>query len=207
MRYDLQIIASWIEPGSKVLDLGCGEGDLLSSLKKEKQIIGTGIESSEEKVAICIERGVQVLQGDITEEVVDYPDNAFDYVILSQTLQQVYGPHKLIKELLRVGRQIIVSFPNFSHWSIRLQILFSGYAPKNRQLPYEWYDTPNIRVITIQDFRRFVKNTGCRLIREVAINTHSHDLQGSIITFLPNLRATFGVFLVSRRNNGNKGQP
>jgi methionine biosynthesis protein MetW len=200
MRYDLQIIASWIEPGSKVLDLGCGEGDLLRHLKKEKQILGTGIESSEEKAAKCIEKGLQVLQGDITEEILDYPDNAFDYVILSQTLQQVYEPHKLIKELLRVGRRIIVSFPNFSHWAIRLQILFSGYAPKNRQLPYEWYDTPNIRVITIKDFRRFVSNTGCRLIKEVAINTHSQDLQGNIINFLPNLRATYGIFLVSRMN-------
>ena len=203
MRYDLQIIASWIDPGSKVLDLGCGEGELLSYLKKEKRIIGTGIESSEDKAAKCIERGLQVLQGDITEEILDYPDNAFDYVILSQTLQQVYEPHKLIKELLRVGRRIIVSFPNFSHWAIRLQILFSGYAPKNRQLPYEWYDTPNIRVITIKDFRRFVSNTGCRLIREVAINTHSQDLQGKIINFLPNLRATYGIFLVSRKDDNS----
>ncbi len=198
MRYDLQIIASWIDPGSRVLDLGCGEGELLSYLKKEKQTIGTGIESSEEKVTKCIEKGVQVLQGDIIEEILDYPDNAFDYVILSQTLQQVYEPDKLIKELLRVGRRIIVSFPNFSHWSIRLQIFFFGYAPKNRQLPYEWYNTPNIRVITIKDFRRFVRDTGCQLIKEVAINTHSQDLQGSIISFLPNLRATYGIFLVSK---------
>ena len=204
MRYDLQIIASWIDPGSKVLDLGCGKGELLSYLKKEKQILGTGIESSEEKAAKCIEKGLQVLQGDITEEILDYPDNAFDYVILSQTLQQVYEPHKLIKELLRVGRRIIVSFPNFSHWAIRLQILFSGYAPKNRQLPYEWYDTPNIRVITIKDFRRFVNNTGCRVIREVAINTHSQDLQGNIINFLPNLRATYGIFLVSKMNGNDE---
>jgi methionine biosynthesis protein MetW len=203
MRYDLQIIASWIDPGSRVLDLGCGEGELLSYLKKEKQTLGTGIESSEEKVTKCIEKGVQVLQGDIIEEIFDYPDNAFDYVILSQTLQQVYEPDKLIKELLRVGRRIIVSFPNFSHWSIRLQILFSGYAPKNRQLPYEWYNTPNIRVITIKDFRRFVNDTGCRIIKEMAINTHSQDLQGSIISFLPNLRATYGVFLVSKKNIGS----
>ena len=198
MRYDLQIIASWIEPGSKVLDLGCGEGDLLSHLKRDKNISGTGIESSEEKVAKCIEKGVQVLQGDITEEITDYPDHAFDYVILSQTLQQVFEPHKLLKELLRVGKHIIVSFPNFSHWAIRFQILFSGYAPKNRQLPYDWYDTPNIRVITIKDFRLFVRGIGCQVIKEVAINTHSHDLQGNIISFLPNLRATYGIFLVSK---------
>ncbi len=202
MRYDLQIIASWIEPDSRVLDLGCGEGELLSFLKKEKRVSGTGIESSEAKVTKCIENGVQVLQGDITEEVHDYPDNAFDYVILSQTLQQVLKPDILIKELLRVGKKIIVSFPNFSYWSIRLQILFFGYAPKNRQLPYEWYNTPNIRIITIKDFRRFVRETGCKVIREVDINTHSDNLQGNIINFLPNLRATYGIFMVSRKNNG-----
>ena len=201
MRYDLQIIASWIEPGSRILDLGCGEGELLSFLKREKRVMGTGIESSEAKVTKCIEKGVQVLQGDITEEVQDYPDNSFDYVILSQTLQQVLEPDLLIKELLRVGKKIIVSFPNFSYWSIRLQILFFGYAPKNRQLPYEWYNTPNIRIITIKDFRRFVRETGCQVIEEVDINTHSDDLQGNIINFLPNVRATYGIFLVSRRNN------
>jgi methionine biosynthesis protein MetW len=199
MRYDLQIIASWIEPGSRVLDLGCGEGELLGFLKREIVIKGTGIESSETRIDKCIEKGVQVLQGDITEEVHDYPDNSFDYVILSQTLQQVLEPDKLIKDLLRVGNKIIVSFPNFSYWSIRLQILFFGYAPKNRQLPYEWYNTPNIRIITIKDFRRFVRETGCQVIKEAGINTHSDDLQGKIITFLPNLRATYGIFLVSRK--------
>lgn len=200
MRYDLQVIASWIKSGSRVLDLGCGEGELLLYLKKEKGVRGTGIESSEAKVEKCFDKGLQVLQGDITEEVRDYPDNTFDYVILSQTLQQVLEPDMLIRELLRVGKKIIVSFPNFSYWSIRLQILFFGYAPKNRQLPYEWYNTPNIRIITIKDFRRFVKDTGCRVLKEMDINTHSDDLQGKIVRFLPNLRATYGIFLVSRKN-------
>ncbi|MBU0673091.1 MAG: methionine biosynthesis protein MetW [Proteobacteria bacterium] len=198
MRYDLQIIASWIEPGSRVLDLGCGHGDLLNFLKEEKQVSGTGIENSEELAAFCIERGLQVLQGDINEEILDYQDNWFDYVILSQTLQQVYRPDWLLNELLRIGGRVIVSFPNFSHWSIRIQLLLKGYAPKNPQLPFDWYNTPNIRVITIKDFRRFIRKIGCRLEKEVAIDTSSHDLQGKIISFLPNLRATYGIFLVSR---------
>jgi methionine biosynthesis protein MetW len=198
MRFDLQIIASWIEPGSKVLDLGCGEGDLLHHLKKNKQVVGAGIEHVEEKVAQCIERGLSVLQGDINEEVLDYPDNTFDYVILSQTLQQVYEPAKLIQSLLRIGNKGIVSFPNFCHWGIRLQVVVTGFAPISKQLPYQWYDTPNIRVITIKDFRKFSKEVGFEILKEVAINTNSHDRHGNIVGLLPNLRATYGIFLIGR---------
>lgn len=198
IRFDLQIIASWIEIGSKVLDLGCGGGDLLYFLKKHKQVEGTGIERVEAKVAQCIEKGLSVLQGDISEEVMDYPDNTFDYVIVSQTLQQVYEPDKLIRSLLRIGKKGIVSFPNFSHWRVRLQLLGTGYAPITRQLPYQWYDTPNIRVITLKDFRKFSREVGFKILKEVAINTNSHDRHGNIVTFLPNLRATYGIFLIGK---------
>lgn len=198
MRFDLQIVASWIEPGSRVLDLGCGEGDLLRFLGENKLVVGTGIEIVEAKVARCIERGLSVLQGDINEEVLDYEDDTFDYVILSQTLQQVYEPPKLIQSLLRIGKKGIVSFPNFGHWGIRLQLLVRGHAPITKQLPYEWYDTPNIRVITIKDFRRFSEEVGFSILKEVAINTHHHDRQGKIVKFLPNLRATYGIFLIGR---------
>ncbi|MBT8331495.1 MAG: methionine biosynthesis protein MetW, partial [Deltaproteobacteria bacterium] len=149
MRYDLQIIASWIDPGSRVLDLGCGSGELLRFLINNKQVRGSGIELEEDKVAACIEKGLTVLQGDINAEVLDYPDLAFDYVILSQTLQQVYAPDKLIRAIMRIGKKGIVSFPNFSHWACRLQLLYTGFAPVTKQLPYQWYNTPNIRVITI----------------------------------------------------------
>ncbi len=198
MRFDLQIIASWIEPGSKVLDLGCGEGDLLYYLKEKKGVACTGIERVEAKVAHCIERGLSVLQGDINEEVLDYPDDTFDYVILSQTLQQVYEPQKLIQSLLQIGRKGIVSFPNFSHWRVRLQLLMTGYAPITKQLPYEWYDTPNIRVITIKDFRKFSKEVGFSIIKEVAISSRNHDRRGDTIQFLPTLRATYGIFLIGK---------
>ena len=199
MRYDLQIIASWIEPGSHVVDLGCGEGDLLQHLITHKGVHGTGIERNEEKVAACIEKGLSVLQGDINEEVHDYPEGRFDYVILSQTLQQVYEPAALIRSMLRIGHKGIVSFPNYSHWGIRLQVIFTGYAPFSRQLPYPWYETPNIRVITLKDFRKFVHEVGMRVLAEVAIDTHSQDRYGRIIAFLPNLRATYGIYLIAKR--------
>jgi methionine biosynthesis protein MetW len=198
IRYDLQIVASWIEPGSKVLELGCSEGNLLYFLKKNKQVTCTGIEINEARVAACIEKGLTVLQGDINEEVLDYPDDVFDYVILSQTLQQIYEPSQLFRSMLRIGKRGIVSFPNFSHWSIRMQLFFKGYAPITKQLPYEWHNTPNIRVITIKDFRKYAKDVGFRIIKEVAINTNNQERSGNIIRFLPNLRATYGIFLIEK---------
>jgi methionine biosynthesis protein MetW len=198
MRFDLQVIASWIEPGSKVLGLGCGEGDLLYHLKRHKQATCTGIEINEAKVAKCIEKGLTVLQGDINEEVLDYPDGAFEYVILSQTLQQIYEPGELIRSMLRIGKKGIVSFPNFSHWSVRVQLLATGRAPITKQLPYEWHNTPNIRVITIKDFRRFSKEAGFDILKEVTINTKHQDKSGNIVRLLSTLRATYGIFLIGK---------
>jgi methionine biosynthesis protein MetW len=198
LRYDLQIIASWIEPGSRVLDLGCGEGDLLQFLIRDKHVTGSGIEHDEKKVGDGIEKGLSILQGDINTEILDYPDSTFDYVILSQTLQQVYEPASLIHSMMRIGKKGIVSFPNFSHWGIRLQLLFSGYAPISRQLPYEWYNTPNIRVITIKDFRKFTQEVGFTILKEAAINTQTETRFGKAIKIFPNLRATYGVFLIGR---------
>lgn len=204
LRFDLSIIASWIKPGSRVLDLGCGHGDLLDWLKKHKGIQGTGIEQDKEKAAGCISRGLSVLQGDLKDEVLDYPDGCFDVVILSQTLQQVYQPDVLLRSLARIGKQVIVSFPNFSHYSIRLQLLFRGQAPKNRQLPYSWYDTPNIRVITLADFRKFSKNVGYTIVKECAINSHDQDRNGTIVSLFSNLRATYGVFLIEKAQTVSK---
>jgi methionine biosynthesis protein MetW len=198
IRFDLQLVASWIEPGSSVLDLGCGEGDLLLYLKTHKNIKGRGIEQDEAKAARCIERGLSVLQGDMNEEIEDFPDQSFDYIVLSQTLQQVYEPDRLIQSILRIGRNGIVSFPNFSHWRIRWQLLLNGYAPVTKQLPYQWYDTPNIRVITLKDFKRFAKQVGFQILESVSINTDHQDKHGKRIFFLPNLRATYGIFQISR---------
>lgn len=198
IRFDLQVIASWIKPGSRVLDLGCGNGDLLAWLTANKQIIGTGIEQDKDKAARCIARGLSVLQGDLNEEVEDYPDQSFDYVILSQTLQQVFEPARLLYSLSRVGRRVIVSFPNFSHYSIRLQLLFRGRAPKNDQLPYSWYDTPNIRVITLSDFKKFARDVGYTIVKEIAINTNSANSSGNIVRYFANARATYGIFVIEK---------
>jgi methionine biosynthesis protein MetW len=200
IRFDLQVIASLIEPGSRVLDLGCGNGELLAWLTANKGIAGTGIEQDKDKAARCIARGLSVLQGDLNTEVDDYPDRCFDYVILSQTLQQVFEPARLLNSLSRIGRRVIVSFPNFSHYSIRLQLLFKGLAPKNDQLPYSWYDTPNIRVITLADFRLFARNVGYRIVREIAINTNTTNNSGTIVRYLANCRATYGIFIIEKKS-------
>ena len=198
IRFDLQLVASWIEPGARVLDLGCGTGELLFYLKINKGVRGTGIEKEEDKVARCITKGLSVLQGDINQEIPDFPDKAFDYVVLSQTLQQVYEPAQLIMSMLRIGHNGIVSFPNFSHWQVRLQLLTKGYAPVTAQLPYQWHDTPNIRVITIEDFKRFSKEVGFEIVKWAAINTRDQDKSGKLIAWLPNLRATYGIFQIKR---------
>ncbi|CAG35971.1 methionine biosynthesis protein MetW [Desulfotalea psychrophila] len=198
-RFDLQVIAEVVEPGSRVLDLGCGNGDLLAWLKENKDVQGTGIEQDQKKVTNCISRGLTVLQGDLNEEVEDYPDNYFDYVILSQTLQQVFAPNKLLQSLARIGRYVIVSFPNFSHYSIRQGLLLRGMAPKNDHLPYSWYDTPNIRVITLKDFRIFAREVGYSIVKEIAINTNPKSTKGHIIQRFINLRATYGIFVIAKQ--------
>lgn len=200
IRFDLRIIASWIEPESKVLDLGCGEGELLLYLKNNYQVNGAGIDQKEENVAVCIEKKLSVIQGDINTEVKDYPAQAFDYVILSQTLQQVYHPSELLQTLLHIGRKVIVSFPNFSHFSSRFQLFFGGIAPVTDQLPYKWYDTPNIRVITLKDFRRYIRRMNLKIVEEAAISTRSQKQKGKRIFLFKNLMATYGIYLIEKNS-------
>ena len=199
LRYDLQLIASWITPGAKVLELGCGEGDLLVWLRQNRNVKERGIEIKESKVVKCIEKGISVLQGDINREIMDYPDQAFDFAICSQTLQQVYDPAFLIQSMLRVADRCVVSFPNFGHYKTRIQLMFTGCAPVTKELPYEWYDTPNIRVLSLRDFENFTRQAGFRILKKAAINTKNHQMEGKIITFLPNLSATYGIFLIGHR--------
>ena len=198
MRFDLQIISSLVEEKSRVLDLGCGKGDLLEFLKLNKHVEGYGIEIDEDKVIAGIERGLPILKGDIIEETQDYVKDTFDYVILSQTLQQVYNPEYIIKDMLRIGKKCIVSFPCFNHMSIKLQLLLMSKAPVTEELPYEWYDTPNIRVLTLKDFRIFCSKHKINILKELAISSHYKATTGKIVRFFPNWYAKYGIFLLSR---------
>lgn len=198
LRYDLATIAAWINPGSKVLGLGCGEGELLHWLKNNKQVTERGIEINEAKVLKCIEKGLSVLQGDIYEEIEDYPDNTFDYAICSQTLQQVYDPSALIQSMMRVAKRGVVSFPNFGHFNVRLQLAFTGHAPVTKELPYEWHNTPNIRVLSLQDFQFFARQMGFKIVNHAAINMTENQMGGKLVNFLPNLFAAYGIFLIGK---------
>jgi len=197
LRFDLQIISSLIKERSRVLDLGCGQGDLIEHLQKTKQVEGYGIELDEQKVIAGIERGLPVLQGNINEETQAYTDDAFDYVILSQTLQQVYNPEKVIEEMLRIGKKGVVSFPCFNHISIKLQLFLTSKAPVTKELPYEWYNTPNIRVVTLKDFRIFCSKHKIHILKELAISTHYKATTGKIVKVLPDWLARYGIYLLS----------
>jgi methionine biosynthesis protein MetW len=191
-RSDYAIIGEIVEPGTKVLDLGCGEGELLEWLAENKGVDARGVEISGSKVQRAIARGVSVYQGDIDEGLADYPDHAFDYVILSQTLQETQYPLRVLREMLRVGSRAIVAFPNFGHWTVRLSMLRTGQAPKTRLFPYEWYDSPNIHFLTVHDFEDLVRAEGLTIERRYFLSGHHH------VTMLPNLMAEVAVFLVRK---------
>jgi methionine biosynthesis protein MetW len=190
MRPDFKIVAEIIQPNTRVLDLGCGEGLLLAWLTANKKVMARGVEIEATNVRKAIARGVSAYQGDIDEGLADYPDKAFDYVILSQTLQETRAPLKVLTEMLRVGRKAIISFPNFGHWSVRMAMLFSGQAPKTDLFPYDWYDSPNIHFLSINDFEDLCRKNGFPIERR-------YFLSGSQrVDALPNLRAQTAVFLV-----------
>ncbi|HWK35010.1 methionine biosynthesis protein MetW [Sphingomonas sp.] len=160
LRPDLAIIAAHVAPGSRVLDVGCGDGALMAALRDDRGVDARGLELDPADVATAVARGLSVVQGDADTDLKDYPDAAFDYAILSQTLQTTRRPDRVLDELLRIGRRAFVSFPNFAHWRVRGSLLFGGRMPVTRLLPLEWYETPNIHHVTIDDFRAFVAQRG-----------------------------------------------
>ncbi|HTP36609.1 MAG TPA: methionine biosynthesis protein MetW [Candidatus Acidoferrales bacterium] len=191
-RSDYAIIGEIVEPKTRVLDLGCGDGELLEWLAAKKGVDARGVEFSGAKVQRAIARGVSVYQGDINEGLADYPDHAFDYVILSQTLQETRRPRDLLREMLRVGRRAIVAFPNFGHWRVRTSMMFSGRAPRAPRFPYEWYDSPNIHVLTVLDFEELIALEKLVVERRFFLAGHRG------VTMLPNLLAEVAVYLVRR---------
>jgi methionine biosynthesis protein MetW len=190
-RSDYAIIGEIVEPRTKVLDLGCGSGELLGWLAGNKDVEARGVEISGAKVQRAIARGVSVYQGDIDEGLADYPDHAFDYVILSQTLQETRHPLKVLREMLRVGRKAIVAFPNFGHWRMRLSMLMRGQMPKTKLFPYEWYDSPNIHFLTVDDFENLAAREGWAIERRFFLAGHRK------VSFSPNLLAEVAVYLVA----------
>ena len=164
LHLNYSLIAEMISEKSKVLDLGCGDGHLLKLLKDKKLIKGNGIEIAQTEVIKCLEKGLSVIQGDIDEGLKQFPDKSYDYVILNQTLQSTHNPNFVLDEMLRVGKKCIVSFPNFAYWRIRFYLFFTGNMPKSRILPYEWYDTPNIHLLSIKDFYEYAKKKNIKAV-------------------------------------------
>src|ERR1051326_6124983 len=190
-RSDYAIIGEIVDPKSRVLDVGCGEGELLEWLSANKGVNARGAALSSGRGQRAIARGVSVFQCDIEEALSDYPDQAFDYVILSQTLQETRRPLQVLREMLRVGQRAIVAFPNFGHWRMRWSMLVSGRAPRTKLFPYAWYDSPNIHLLTVQDFEELAALERMRVERRYCLAGHRK------VTTLPNLMAEVAVFLVS----------
>ena len=200
-RGDLRAIADLVTPGSRVLDIGCGDGALLELLAREKRVDGRGIELSQAGVNECVGRGLSVIQGDADSDLVYYPDNAFDTVILSQTLQATQRPKEVLKHLLRIGKHAIVSLPNFGHWPMRLQILFRGRMPVTHNLPVAWYETPNIHFCTIRDFVELTKEPDVDAVMEkaIALNGAGQKISINAPWWFWNLFGEQAVFVLRRR--------
>ena len=191
-RPDFQAIADWVRPNSTVLDLGCGDGLLLKYLQRSRDVRGYGIDINDENVIACVNGGVNVIQSDLEAGLAWFDAGTFDYVILSQTLQAVRHTEQIVQEMPRVGREAIVTFPNFGHWSLRLQVVRDGRMPVSKSLPYQWYDTPNIHLFTIRDFENFCASHRIRVLERVVM----HD--GAPVRVLPNLRGSLAVFRFQR---------
>ncbi|MCB9997764.1 MAG: methionine biosynthesis protein MetW [Hyphomicrobiales bacterium] len=198
-RVDLLLVADIVDRGARVLDVGCGDGALLQILTRDRDVDGRGIELSQAGVNGCVAKGLSVVQGDADTDLVDYPDDAFDYVILSQTLQATRRPRQVLEHMLRIGRRAIVSFPNFGHWRIRTELMFRGRMPRTEALNYSWYDTPNIHLCTIHDFVHLVDDLGASIDRAVALDRYGAKMRVNAPWWLWNMFGEQAVFLLHRK--------
>lgn len=198
IRYDLEIIANLIKPNSRVLDIGCGDGELLAFLKKTKNVDARGLEIAQSQVSKALMRGLSVNQGDAENDLTFYPNRNFDFAILSQTIQATHKPKEILEEMLRIAEFAIVSLPNFAHFKNRLHLLFKGSMPVNKNIPFEWFETPNIHFCSIRDFEKLCDNMGFQIKKKVFL-TSKHQL----ISFLghdmiANFFAEYGIFLITK---------
>lgn len=197
LRPDLAIISEWIQPGSRVLDLGCGDGTLLDHLKRTRDVDGYGLEIDPNNIVSCIQRGVNVIQSDLDAGLTDYfDDDSFDYVVMTQTIQAVHYPSRLLSEMLRVGREGIVTFPNFGHWSSRVQLALGGRMPQSPALPNEWYDTPNIHLCTLKDFEALCHRLDIDILQRNVVDTEHRSSLG--MRLLPNLLGEIALYRFRR---------
>lgn len=197
LHLNYSIITEIIEDGSRVLDLGCGDGELLKRLIVEKNIKGSGIEINQENVIKALEKGLSIIQGDIDEGLKQFPDKSYDYVILNQTLQSTYNPIYVLEEMLRVGKKCVVSFPNFAYWKVRFDLMFNGRMPKSSILPFEWHNTPNIHLLTIKDFYKLAEEMPIKI--EKAIFMNKARVKKSIkYTHFENFFAEEVLFIISK---------
>ena len=195
LRFDLQVICDIIDSGSKVLDIGCGDGELLKALKSQKNVNGRGLELDQANVSACLAAGLSVMQGDADTDLAHYPSDSFDYAILTQTLQATKHPDLVLKETLRIARKTIVALPNFGYWKNRAQLSFGGKMPVTKKLSYEWYETPNIHFCTLRDFVALNKKLGIKIEKSLAITATSKIIN---LTPFANLFGEQGIFLLAR---------
>jgi len=186
-----RVICDLVEPESKVLEVGCSNGDILELLIKEKKVKATGLEINDSAIYECVAKGLSVYHGDVEEGLTDYADNFFDFVIMDETIQELRNPEFSIDEALRVGKKLIITLPNFAYYKIRFQIFFKGKLPITKELPYEWYNTPNLRIITIKDFKEFCQKKNIKILKEIFVTDKKY------IKIFPNFFAAYGVFLLT----------
>ena len=199
MKKEFKVISELIENKSKVLDVGCGDGDLMKYLFENKTKDIRGLEISKESVQNCLSKGLPVIEGNAENDLMQFPNHSFEYVILSQTLQAFLNPEKVIKELLRVGKKAIVTIPNFGHWKVRLKLLINGTMPLTENLPYEWHNTPNLHMCTIKDFFIFCKKRNIKILRSLALNQEKISEISVKNLKYKNLMSDLGIFLIGNR--------